>query len=139
MGEHADPYRRVRRRRWTLGLIAVFIPVLVLLHGTLFNRWYLTPGLAAEAFGHAGLPVTKALDTTSEECGAHLRCREALQAEELSIYQFWFREDAREFAESLGASAHQSDWIVLRYEDANNNEPSEPSYAGIIDGMWTSN
>jgi hypothetical protein len=82
--------------------------------------------------------VTNAVYTTSEECGEHLRCRAVLHAEELSIYQFWFRNDARAFAESLGASGHQSDWIVLRYEDAKSDRPGELSYAGIIDGMWTS-
>jgi hypothetical protein len=139
MGENVNPYKAMRRRRWALVLIAALIPVLVLGYVALFNRWYLSPEIAVDAFtAQDGLPVTNAVDTTDEVCGPRLRCRAALKADELSIYQFWFRKDAREFADSLGSAGHQSDWIVLSYEGAGTSDPSELSYAGIIDGMWTS-
>jgi 4-amino-4-deoxy-L-arabinose transferase-like glycosyltransferase len=55
VGQKEDPYRRTRRRRWTVVLIALLMPVLLLFHVALFNRWYLTPSLATEPFSAAGL------------------------------------------------------------------------------------
>ncbi|MGW9403064.1 hypothetical protein ACWGQ2_03745 [Arthrobacter sp. NPDC055585] len=59
--------------------------------------------------------------------------------DEVTVYSFDSQDDAAAFAESLGPDGYQSDWIVLEYEGAAaDTDPSEASYAGITDSMWSS-
>ena len=139
MGDNARFYRSIRFRRWVIAAVLVLVPALFLTHVALFNRWYLSPGDAVEAFEYQpNLPVTNARDVTAEVCSAQVSCRAAIVADEIAVYQFWTRGAAQEFAGTLGDDGYQSDWIVLRYEAAGKMTSRDLSYGSLIDGMWTS-
>ncbi|MDR6416452.1 hypothetical protein [Pseudarthrobacter sulfonivorans] len=132
-------FRSIRFRWWVIAAVVLLVPGFFLAHVVLFNRWYLSPGAAVEAFKyHPLLPATNARDVTGEVCSAQVSCRAAIMADEIAVYQFWTKRAAEEFAGTLGDDGYQSDWIVLRYEDAGTMTSTDLSYASLIDGMWTS-
>ncbi|GAA3404549.1 MULTISPECIES: hypothetical protein [Pseudarthrobacter] len=139
MGDNERLGQSRRFRRWVIAAVVVLLPALFLTHVALFNRWYLSPGNAVEAFEYQpNLPVTNARDVTSEVCSAQVSCRAAIVADEIAVYQFWTRGAAQEYARTLGEDGYQSDWLVLRYEDAGKMTNSDMSYGSLIDAMWTS-
>lgn len=110
----------------------------VLALGACDSRSTLTPELVVEGLGQPGNPVTNPKDVTKEVCGTSVPCDEAIRADEISIYSFDSKEDAADFAKSLGGNGHQSDWIVLEYEGAAaDTDQSKASYASTVDGMWS--
>ena len=87
----------------------------------------------------ADLPVTNLRDITADACATNDACIAAVRSEEISIYRFESPNEAEKIAEELGENGHQSDWIVLEYPGAKfDADPTESSYAGLIDSMWTS-
>jgi len=85
------------------------------------------------------LPATNPRDVAREECEPVPGCTEAVRTEQIAVFRFDDREDAADFAESLGDDGHQSDWIVLEYPDAAfDTDETLLTYAGLVDGMWTS-
>ncbi|MER1997367.1 MAG: hypothetical protein ABTA24_12860 [Arthrobacter sp.] len=59
-------------------------------------------------------------------------------ADQLTVYKFTNKDDAAAFAQDLGQDGYQSDWIVLEYEGAaNDTDPTEATYAGFVDSMWS--
>ena len=104
------------------------------------SRAGLTPELVVEAFEYQpDNPVTNPRDVTSETCGTGIPCDEAIRADEIAVYSFGSREDAADYAQSLGENGYQSDWIVLEYEGAAaDTDRSKASYASTADGMWSS-
>ncbi len=139
MGNEGKTLRSVRLRRWAIVVVVVLVPVLLMTHVLLFNRWYLSPGDAVEAFEHQpDLPVTNPRDITAEACTGAVRCRAAIAADEIAVYQFWTRSAARDFAATLGDNGHQSDWIVLNYDNARKSNDGGWGYGFLIDNMWTS-
>jgi hypothetical protein len=93
-----------------------------------------------DAFAHhERLPASNPREVTSAECKPLPGCVEAIRADEIAVFRFDAREDAAEFARSLGDDGHQSDWIVLEYPDAAaDTDPALLSYATTVDMMWTS-
>jgi hypothetical protein len=93
-----------------------------------------------EAFtAQPDLPVTNPRDITADACAKNDACLAAVRSQEISIYRFESPSDAEKFVETLGENGYQSDWIVLEYPGAKfDTDPTESSYAGIIDSMWTS-
>jgi hypothetical protein len=86
-----------------------------------------------------GLPVTDPVELSVDECDPDTGCTTAVRADEIAIYRFDSTAGAATFATTLGSDGYQSDWIVLEYPDAGaDTEQSKLSYAGIVDGMWTS-
>ena len=86
-----------------------------------------------------GLGVTDPRDVTAVACSEENPCSEAIRADEIAIFRFDDRQDAARFAASLGDNGYQSDWIVLEYPRAKyDTDKTRLSYAGIVDGMWTS-
>ena len=82
------------------------------------------------------LPVTNPVD---ESCATIDGCSGAVRADEISVYRFDTPREAAAFADTLGDDGYQSDWIVLEYPQARlDSDSTELSYAGVVDGMWTS-
>jgi hypothetical protein len=139
MGKNESFYRPARLRRWVLVGVILLVPALLLMHLTFFNRWYLSPADAVSAFEYQpNLPVSNPRDITDEACSLQVKCRAAIEADEVAVYQFWTRGNAKNFTETLGDDGYQSDWIVLRYEDAATPTTRDLSYGALIDGAWTS-
>ncbi|KFF60106.1 hypothetical protein JF66_06760 [Cryobacterium sp. MLB-32] len=93
-----------------------------------------------EAFtSQPNLPVTNPRDTTADDCAATDACIAAMRSDEISIYRFETPREAGKFAKTFGENGYHSDWIVLEYPGAKfDTDPTKPSYAGIVDSMWTS-
>lgn len=104
------------------------------------SRATLTPELVVEAFEYQpDNPVSDPRDVTAETCGTEIPCEEAIRADEIAVYSFASKEDAADYAQSLGENGYQSDWIVLEYEGAAaDTDRSKASYASTVDGMWSS-
>lgn len=104
------------------------------------SRATLTANLVVEAFkANQDNPVTNPKDVTSEKCGAAVPCKEAIRADEISVYSFGEKEEAEAFARTLGENGYQSNWVVLEYDGAAaDTDRSKASYASTVDGMWSS-
>lgn len=98
-----------------------------------------SPGAVIEGLQfYPETPATNPRSVTEEKCGETVPCKSAVAADELTVYRFANKYDAAAFAHELGQNGYQSNWIVLEYDGAaNDTDPREATYAGAVDGMWS--
>lgn len=104
------------------------------------SRGTLTPDQVIEGLQHyPETPATNPRSVTEEKCGDQIPCKSAVMTDQLTVYKFTHKDDAVVFTRALGQNGYQSDWIVLEYKNAaNDTDPTKATYAGRVDGIWSS-